>query len=303
VVEGTRVCARGGHLLPPDSRRNVKWCSPRCKEQARAEVRRSARLVALHGTIDRVCAHLPCEVGIPSEAGGHQRYCSSRCAQRAQADRVKAPAATVCLHCSEPIRAPKRGKLYCTNRCTQLAHYYAVRAPRQASERRVARSGRTCAFEPCSSPISDTREANAIYCQAACRHRAKYQRYRKQHKEYRDRVRRGAQWRAINRTYAYRRRARAVASTIVAFTPVQLAARLSMWPGCWMCGAPWTDVDHVKPLARGGAHALANLRPACRGCNLRKGSTWFGVAHVVRLRRSLPSDHGHPGPVARRRCA
>src|SRR5689334_2165914 len=26
-------------------------------------------------------------------------------------------------------------------------------------------------------------------------------------------------------------------------------------------------VDHVRPLSRGGAHAIENLVPACRGCN------------------------------------
>jgi 5-methylcytosine-specific restriction endonuclease McrA len=28
--------------------------------------------------------------------------------------------------------------------------------------------------------------------------------------------------------------------------------------------------DHVKPIARGGPHILANLRPACPGCNSKK---------------------------------
>jgi 5-methylcytosine-specific restriction endonuclease McrA len=46
---------------------------------------------------------------------------------------------------------------------------------------------------------------------------------------------------------------------------------------CWICdqaveGTPqW---DHVQPLAKGGAHALANLRPSCVMCNSRKGSMW-----------------------------
>lgn len=30
------------------------------------------------------------------------------------------------------------------------------------------------------------------------------------------------------------------------------------------------EQDHVRPLSRGGAHALTNIVPACRGCNGRK---------------------------------
>jgi hypothetical protein len=32
--------------------------------------------------------------------------------------------------------------------------------------------------------------------------------------------------------------------------------------------------DHVKPLARGGSNWPANLRPACKSCNSRKGARW-----------------------------
>lgn len=71
------------------------------------------------------------------------------------------------------------------------------------------------------------------------------------------------------------RRARTVAATIVPFTPAQLEARLSVYARCWVCSDPeWSQVDHVKPLAKGGPHMLANLRPICRPCNLQKSATW-----------------------------
>ena len=41
---------------------------------------------------------------------------------------------------------------------------------------------------------------------------------------------------------------------------------------CHWCGAPATTVDHVVPLAAGGGHGLANLVPACRRCNSRRGA-------------------------------
>src|SRR5690606_42044741 len=83
----------------------------------------------------------------------------------------------------------------------------------------------------------------------------------------------------------YNRRRRRAAKTIP-FTGVQLHHRLSMFAGCYICGST-TDlvVDHVKPLAKGGIHALVNLRPACRACNSRKHARWQGStwAHNLTL--------------------
>jgi 5-methylcytosine-specific restriction endonuclease McrA len=41
-------------------------------------------------------------------------------------------------------------------------------------------------------------------------------------------------------------------------------SRRCFWPGCT---TPATTADHITPLARGGTHDLANLRPACRHHN------------------------------------
>jgi 5-methylcytosine-specific restriction endonuclease McrA len=71
-----------------------------------------------------------------------------------------------------------------------------------------------------------------------------------------------------------RRRARKKALTVVHFTVAQLAARLSMFAGCWMCGGPGNELDHVKPLSKGGAHMLGNIRRACRSCNAQKINKW-----------------------------
>lgn len=59
------------------------------------------------------------------------------------------------------------------------------------------------------------------------------------------------------------------------FTDAQLAERMAYFGNrCWMCGGPFEHIDHVKPLARGGWHALMNLRPACRSCNCSKKAAW-----------------------------
>lgn len=65
---------------------------------------------------------------------------------------------------------------------------------------------------------------------------------------------------------------------IVDFTADELVQRLSMFPGCWVCGGTPTEVDHVKPLAAGGLHGLANMRPICGPCNRRKSAKWPFVA-------------------------
>lgn len=52
---------------------------------------------------------------------------------------------------------------------------------------------------------------------------------------------------------------------------------------CWICGDRGDTVDHVKPLAAGGLHTLANLRPACRFCNSRKRDRWYGVDRLDEL--------------------
>jgi 5-methylcytosine-specific restriction endonuclease McrA len=55
----------------------------------------------------------------------------------------------------------------------------------------------------------------------------------------------------------------------------QLQARIDFFGGlCWMCGAEWEHIDHVKPLSKGGSNWPANLRPACGPCNLRKSNQW-----------------------------
>ena len=54
-----------------------------------------------------------------------------------------------------------------------------------------------------------------------------------------------------------------------------IADRWLMWGNrCWICGEPATQTDHVKPLAKGGAHWPCNLRPICGHCNATKNDKW-----------------------------
>jgi 5-methylcytosine-specific restriction endonuclease McrA len=83
-------------------------------------------------------------------------------------------------------------------------------------------------------------------------------------------------------------RRRALNETASGFaTPEQVEARWEYYRGkCWMCRKPATDMDHVKPLSRGGSNWPSNLRPACQSCNSRKGSRWPFELAMLEVARS-----------------
>lgn len=78
-----------------------------------------------------------------------------------------------------------------------------------------------------------------------------------------------------SRAYCAARRARRKGAKTVHFTAEQLAQRWAYYNGrCWLCGDEATATDHVKPLSKGGAHMLCNLRPICVPCNSVKHARW-----------------------------
>lgn len=82
-----------------------------------------------------------------------------------------------------------------------------------------------------------------------------------------------------------KQRARRKSAPALPFTIEQLEARLSMFPGCWMCGGPVEALDHVKPIAKGGWHALMNVRGICKFDNTSKGAFWVGPRDTLRTLR------------------
>ena len=86
--------------------------------------------------------------------------------------------------------------------------------------------------------------------------------------------------RASVRASSSKRRALKLATAVVPFTAEQLHLRMSYYGNrCYIrmdgvCTGAFDDVDHVKPLSKGGAHMLSNLRPACEPCNSRKHNRW-----------------------------
>jgi 5-methylcytosine-specific restriction endonuclease McrA len=75
------------------------------------------------------------------------------------------------------------------------------------------------------------------------------------------------------------------------FTGERLAARISMFGRvCWICGKSIPNEtgalhqDHVKPIAKGGAHTPANIRPSCPECNMSKSDAWPVDTSTAHLR-------------------
>lgn len=78
-------------------------------------------------------------------------------------------------------------------------------------------------------------------------------------------------WRELNRAHVNRRRAQT--KEYVDYSAI--LAEHGMW--CHICSmviASLDDLhfDHVIPLAKGGAHSAANIRPSHAACNLAKGA-------------------------------
>ena len=82
--------------------------------------------------------------------------------------------------------------------------------------------------------------------------------------------------------FAQRRRAR-LAGAEGSYTTAEWDALVAQYDRCPLCLRAWADIpplangvvitaDHILALARGGANTIANIQPACYGCNSRKGA-------------------------------
>lgn len=97
--------------------------------------------------------------------------------------------------------------------------------------------------------------------------------------ERRGAVRRATTWNRahpeVRRELTRQRRARLGGKRLPGLSRSAIAERMRYFGHrCWICGGPQEEVDHVKPVAKGGAHMLCNLRPICGPCNRRKSATW-----------------------------
>lgn len=122
------------------------------------------------------------------------------------------------------------------------------------------------------------RESDRLYYRhhiEACRSRS--QRWREQHRSrwLSAAARYVAMHPEVHAHHRRLRRARLAGVQTIPFTPAELAAKVEYWGSrCWRCQDAFAEIDHVKPLAAGGPHILANLRPICARCNRSKRASW-----------------------------
>jgi 5-methylcytosine-specific restriction endonuclease McrA len=180
-----------------------------------------------------------------SEAAG-RLFCSRACMQ----------AAWRCGGCAKFVPADRRDtSRYCSERCVLNAEL-----DQEAEETGVRRAYCFGCHEVKPAEEFNREKTNRNGLSARCKACA-----RVKYEESKDAYR--------LRRYRYKA---AAGGQIIAFTPEQKAARFAMWGGrCWRCGiGEATEEDHVKPIAKGGSHCLANLRPICQKCNTAKRDLW-----------------------------
>jgi len=183
-----------------------------------------------------------------------------------------------CTECKRALASSE----FPRNRRTRSGLHWACKQCNSARAKawRDANKARTSAYN--AAYYSTNRER--ISADRETRRQADPEAKRKQDRAYaaRNRERRRQQSREWYTTHAgtwaeYNRRRRAAlkSQTSTRISMDDLIMRMSMFGHrCWMCGGPFEHVDHVKPLSKGGAHMLCNLRPACAACNHSKKARW-----------------------------
>lgn len=245
----------------------------------------------------------------PKAGGGRPRlYCSNKCKCAARYKPTGRPnAAEDCQQCGRDLAPDRHWRtLYCSNYCAQKANrkrnfdaiaagkkrYYRENPDKHAvwAERRKPKKN-----EYMRSYYWANRDAKLEY-QRSTRPHARIRERLKYAKDPSAKKAAAAKWIRENPEAAaeIRRRRRAVKANAptIPFTADQLAQRFAYWGNrCWICGADEQHVDHMKPLARGGWHCLANLRPICKSCNASKGAEW---PYDPTPRRALLAGHTSP---------
>lgn len=171
------------------------------------------------------------------------------------------PRNRLCKGCRQSIDHLGITAKYCSKAC---AAWVTKMYPNGEKIRPLTRA---CA--QCGADIT-SRGSRAIYCSDECFYRAPKQL-------------------AKARASAKRRRARLAGGLVIEFTDEQLAQRMGMFGGrCYICDDVGPTVDHVKPVIAGGAHCLANMRPACKSCNSIKRDLWPVPAGLLSSRGAGP---------------
>lgn len=198
-----------------------------------------------------ICVQCGCEFEDRKRRGPKRKYCSALCRGRANHP-LKDRITSFCKICGSAFSHKKIGARYCSLNCGAKSRY----APVYHGMRQCQQCGQD--FTP------KARAHHKVFCSRTCRN--KYGRLT-------DTYRMGKQ-----------RRINLLRANIVAekFSAHEIFER-DRWR-CQICKRKvdrlrgqfderYPHLDHVIPLAIGGAHTKANTQTLCRGCNMAKGAT------------------------------
>ena len=197
--------------------------------------------------------------------------------------------------CTDPVSARGLCKrhynaaAYRKNRTKAIAREQAIR-----DEDRDAYNARAAGYREANRQRIRTRD-RAKYAADSNRRRDQAARARRQYAADPEiRIAQASEWSRANpekrQAIVERRRARKVAGTVpgVAVDEGSIAARFAYYGNrCYLCGGPADAVDHVIPLALGGLHIPANLRPICHSDNSSKGGRSLDSFYARKVEREI----------------
>jgi 5-methylcytosine-specific restriction endonuclease McrA len=231
-----------------------------------------------------------CGAAFPHKHSGRTKhwFCSRKCARRALAKRqvaariAKPPERPpyrrerVCSHCRAGfviVDARRAGQRACSTACATARNRASARRHYDAHGR-TPQAIITC--RECRSVFQTSHGGQTTFCSRRCARR----------------------WggRVSGRNHIERARRRGLPRE--RFDPVEIFERDS-WR-CQLCHrstpqrlrgscderAP--ELDHIVPIALGGAHTRANTQCACRRCNINKGARPFGQLRLVGMTAQAP---------------
>lgn len=264
----SRPCAACGKVFQCTKASPKKACGSKCGNALAVQA-------AKDKVILRTCEH--CGTSFKKKGSKDAgRFCGRPCAfawvaerarARVVAPKLKVPLHGACAGCNGTFVKRAANQRWCSNACQSSAVKNARKRPPRPA---------TC--QECGVVFQATNRGPARICSDACRQRARVRWARS--------GRQAPAYRRHKRIEKARRRARMRQATCEPVDPLYIFKR-DGWR-CQLCGvktparlrgqmvdaAP--EMDHIVPLAQGGAHTHENAQCLCRKCNGRKGATALG---------------------------
>lgn len=276
-----RPCRRCGTTIQASEYANKAYCSQACRVMASADYNREYSRHTRR-TCRNVCLSCLRQFDAKRKA---TRYCSSECWPKRKL-RIRSTTSTIvaqakvrtakCRQCDNDFVAVIRKggtQRFCSVKCRDASTY----------QRYNPRPEKPCLN--CGKTIIAGSHANKDYCSKVCKKAVDSV---KAMDEYRRRYKTDIAYRDMFQKNGHIRRARLRGATVEQFSPLSVLER-DRWT-CQICGiatpkelrglkvrnAP--TLDHIVPLAKGGAHSVSNTQCACHRCNASKGAKLQGAA-------------------------